>query len=457
MRIKSVVTEIFIDRMNTLGRLFFVSLLSEITCMDVLVPLSKMTPDPILYHHIIHPRQPQRLNLTKQFPLHTNKFYINAILGSNGDNPLLTHPYIILMNKDLPYGVSISLTEELSYGPQIDNTRVRYFMNRIERNIQISALEFSSQTFEVIDVDEPGFACTIKMYQKNSLATITMPLTRGMAYVTFEFVSATPHISTIHSIISVNGQNSGNITASRFEIVLNNGQTWLLYCLNDDITLYFSGNQLIGEKSVTNVLRLAKKQTDVIANAVLDAHVAIYPVGCQLQADVVGFQGSYMFNWRLKGDLNKTLLHFTFPHHRQILSFINSQITNVQAMSASKGLMIGYVGNTWILTETSLTNMGFLAPRPPSSQYNDVIIAQLKKDLGVETNLTLDDYYFSGKEFHKYVLLCLLAEYYQETVHLNRCLRILKTGFDVLIARKNANALRYDTTWSGLVSSAGLK
>ncbi|CAF4872354.1 unnamed protein product [Rotaria sp. Silwood1] len=175
------------------------------------------------------------------------------------------------MNKDLPYAVSISLTEEWSYGPQIDSTRVKYFVNRIVKNIQMSALEIPSQSFEVSDVDEPGFACTIKMYQQNSPAIITMPLIRGMAYATFEFVSATPRISTIHSMLTVNGRVSGNMTGKRFEIALNNNQTWLLYAIDSDITLNFNENQFVGIEPVTNVLHLAKKQAEASASAVLDA------------------------------------------------------------------------------------------------------------------------------------------------------------------------------------------
>ncbi|CAF4885028.1 unnamed protein product [Rotaria sp. Silwood1] len=100
--------------------------------------------------------------------------------------------------------------------------------------------------------------------------------------------------------------------------------------------------------------------------------------------------------------------------------------------------------------------MDFLAPRSPAPQYKDLIVAQLKKDLAIRANLTVSDYYFTGKEFHKYALLCLLAEYYRETVELDRCIKTVEAGFEILITRKNTNALRYDTTWFGLVSSAGL-
>ncbi|CAF2646360.1 unnamed protein product [Rotaria sp. Silwood2] len=339
------------------------------------------------------------------------------------------------MNLESPYGISISCTEQFALGPRIDSTRVKYFINIILKNIQVSATEFSSQKFEIIDVDDPGFALTLKMYQQNSQSSIIMPIVRGMTYVTFEFNSATPKISTVHAILSVNGQTSGKITGKRFEIVLNNDQTWLLYTLNGDITLEFRENQLFGTQAITNVLRLTKKQSDSYANSLLDSHVSVYPTGC---------------------DLTEKLLHYTLAHHRQVISTNSATATSVQSRSPSKGPMIGYIGNVWIMTENSLSTMGFLAPRAPAPEYEDYIVAQLKKDITNGVNLGVSDYYFTGKAFHKYALLCLLADYYKETLLLEQCIKTLENAFDVLITGKNANALRYDTTWSGLVSAAGL-
>ena len=429
--------------------------LSTVTGVDVLGPISTQALSSSLYPNIVHPKQPQRLNLPSKRALHTNKFYTNAILGS-GENPVITHPFVLLFNVQTPYGVSISQTESLAFGPQIDSTRVKYFINNILKNIQVSATEFTAHNMEVIDADEPGFSLTVRMRQANSPASITMPIVRGMAYVTLEFNAATPRIATVHAILSVNGQTSGRLTGRRFEIVLNNGQTWLLYALSNDLTLELRDNQLVGIQAITGVLRLTKKQSDGYANSLLDSHASVYPTGCQLRAAVTGSTGSYTFLWQRKGDITNNLLHYTFAHHRQVLSPASATATSVQAQSASKGTMVAYLGNVWLMNENSLSNMSFLAPRAPAPQYEDSIVAQLKRDIAAGANLVVTDYYFTGKEFHKYALLCLLADYYRETPLREQCLRTLENAFDVLLTGKNGNALRYDTTWSGLVSSSGL-
>jgi endo-1,3(4)-beta-glucanase len=429
--------------------------ISIVTSVDVLLPLSTSTPNSSFYPNIVHPRQPQRLSLSNKRALHTNKFYTNPLLGT-GENPILTHPFVLLMNAGAPYGVSVSCTEQLSFGPQIDSTRVKYFINVILKNLQVSATEFTAKNFEMIDADDPGFALTLRMRQQGSQASITMPIVRGMAYVTFEYNSATPRISTAHAILTVNGQASGRISAKRFEIVLNNGQTWILYTLNGDITLELRDNALFGTQAITNVLRVTKKQSDSYANTLLDSHVSVYPTGCQLRADVTDSKGTYTFLWQRKGDLTNTLLHYTFAHHRQSMATSSATSTSVLAQSASKGPMYGYLGNVWILNENSLSTMGFLAPRAPAPQYEDNIVAQLRKDITDGVNLGVSDYYFTGKAFHKYALLCLLADYYREAPLREKCIKTLESGFDVLITGKNPNALRYDTTWFGLVSAAGL-
>lgn len=442
--------------MFVLPSIAFVLTIGSVLATDVLLPISTSKPDSSFYQYINHPRPPQRLNLSSSRPLHTNKFYANAILGS-GFNPIITHPFIVLLNTEAPYGATISMTESLQLGPNIDQSRVKYFFNHIIRNIQVSATEFTSYNAELIEVDDPGFSATFRFRQPGSQATITMPVVRGMAYVTYEFNSATPKISTVHAVLSVNGQSTqSQYTGKKFEVVLNNGQTWWIYALNGDITLTYRDNQLIGTGPITNVLRFTKKQSDNIANNVLDTHASVYPTGCQLKADVDGLSGSYTFLWRRKGDITKTLLHFGFEHHRQVLDNGAVSSTTVQAQSASKGVMVGYLGNVWIMKEPSLSNMSYLAPRAPASQYEDAILSQLKKDIPAGANLVVSDYYFTGKEFHKYALLCLLADYYRETSLREQCLIKLEAGFDVLLKGQNGNALRYDTTWSGLISSSGL-
>jgi endo-1,3(4)-beta-glucanase len=434
---------------------FLVITISAVASIDVLLPLSTTTPNSSFYQNIVHPRQPQRLSLSNKRALHTNKFYSNAILGT-GENPVITHPFVILMSAKTPFGATVSFTEQMSLGSQIDSTRVKYFINSILENMRVSATEFTGQNFQVTDVDDPGFSLTIKMSQPGSQATVTMPVVRGMAYVTFEFNAATPRLSTVHSILSVNSQTSGRVTGKRFEISLNNGQIWILYALNGDITLEFRDKQLFGTQAITNVLRLTKKQSDTYANSLFDSHASVYPTGCQLRADVNGLKGTYTFVWQRKGDISTTLLHYGLQHHRQSITTASATATPVLAQSPTKGPMVGYLGNIWVLAEDSLSSMSFLAPRAPAPQFENHIVAQLISDINTGVNLGVSDYYFTGKAFHKYALLCLLADYYKETTLRAKCIQTLESAFDVLLTARNPNALRYDTTWFGLVSASGL-
>ena len=54
-----------------------------------------------------------------------------------------------------------------------------------------------------------------------------------MPYLTTVYTGLTPEVSTIHAILSINGASpNASITDSRFELVLNNGQTWCCTRLN---------------------------------------------------------------------------------------------------------------------------------------------------------------------------------------------------------------------------------
>ncbi|CAF3698040.1 unnamed protein product [Rotaria sp. Silwood1] len=113
--------------------------ISTVISIDVLVPISTTRPDSTFYPNIVHPRQPQRLKLSQKRPLHTNKFYTNPLLGP-GSNPIITHPFVLFMNLESPYGISISCTEQLSFGPHIDIVSLYIYDTIRDRSSSISLL-----------------------------------------------------------------------------------------------------------------------------------------------------------------------------------------------------------------------------------------------------------------------------------------------------------------------------
>jgi endoglucanase Acf2 len=101
---------LIITTMIYLWTLTFPITISIIKSIDILVSVSKKAPDASSYPHIRHPSEPQRLNLSHEWLLHTNKFYINSLLVE-GYNPIIINPFILLMNGEPSYGISVSFTE----------------------------------------------------------------------------------------------------------------------------------------------------------------------------------------------------------------------------------------------------------------------------------------------------------------------------------------------------------
>merc|ERR1712223_540646 len=59
-----------------------------------------------------------------------------------------------------------------------------------------------------------------------------VPVVRGMAHATALYEKLSPKV-TIPNMVTVNDQNSGTVSGSRFEIKLNNNQFWILYSSSD--------------------------------------------------------------------------------------------------------------------------------------------------------------------------------------------------------------------------------
>jgi endo-1,3(4)-beta-glucanase len=62
--------------------------------------------------------------------------------------------------------------------------------------------------------------------------------------LTAVYEDLTPQLSTIHAVLSVNGTNvNATMTGDRFELALNNGQTWILY--TSEVTTFIIANNTL--------------------------------------------------------------------------------------------------------------------------------------------------------------------------------------------------------------------
>ena len=173
----------------------------------------------------------------------------------------------------------------------------------------------------------------------SGLGSMHTDLVRGQAYMTMHYDGLTPRIGTVHAITGLNGGSaSQSVTDSRFEVQLNNGQTWVLYA-SSPITLSLSGGP---QASAPRSLRAAL--LDVAGESTLDAHAGRIPTGGTVGATAQSDVGTITFDWETTGA--GPLLMMALPHHLDVLQ--GASTTGV-VRNTIKGDMVGISGLTWTM------------------------------------------------------------------------------------------------------------
>eukprot|EP01130_Rhizamoeba_saxonica_P019302 TRINITY_DN993_c0_g1_i1.p1 TRINITY_DN993_c0_g1~~TRINITY_DN993_c0_g1_i1.p1 ORF type:complete len:722 (+),score=114.93 TRINITY_DN993_c0_g1_i1:404-2569(+) len=429
----------------------------------LLDPISTEEPDQSQFPRATHPFVPT-ISVDTSKPVPTNKFWNNFFLSDIG-SPVHVHPYVVTTLMQSPYGLAISHSfspdekgMDTSPARQEELTgRVEFYYNVISTDMGFTAVEFDTLPSREI-VTHDTFGCQLRIGTIGQ--GITFPIIRGMAYVTAIYEGTTPIIYTNAAFTKVNNQTTGTISGTKFVIHNSLNQIWVLYVLTpNDLTFTISNNQLIASEPYHGILRIAKlpndKQSD--AEIIYDSHYDSYPTGGELSLKMGMLsktKATYSFNWNKVG--KSTLLHFTFPHHQDIISS-KSGLTSLKLWSTTKGEMVAYIGNKWNLNEDDLTSIKWLPPRKPSK--SDQIIKQLETDINsmdVTANTVKGENYFGGKGVAKIALLCLLADHFELPDLLDTCLSKVKEGISPYVNGENINSLRYDTTYKGVIGHGGL-
>ena len=134
-----------------------------------------------------------------------------------------------------------------------------------------------------------------------------------------------------------------------------------------------------------------------------------------------------------------------------------------------KGVAKGVVGSVWELEEP-LSTMGFFAPQPledcPAS-WIESLASALEEDMTVEESGTnpeghlvdpkwIDPYGF-GKAVARVARLALIAEELGQEDQEKAALEAVEEALGPWFEGTNDDALVYDKTWGGIISSDGIK
>ena len=347
---------------------------------------SPLAPDEPPFKQLEHKVKPDgRWGAAGPRPYPTNAWWTNLVLGS-GKNLVNPMPYQV---KTLDDGVQISLSDKV--------VAEKYIFMAFVPNMIITAKEGMGSRF--LSAWDP--LSVTMAYDK-----VEFPFVRGSPYITAKFSGKTPVLASAHAVMSVNGQNIGSqVTGSKFEIKLNNGQHWMVYT-SSDVSFYINKDSLSASGPCIGTLRVACV-TQGQNSGDLDSYSGSVPVGGQVTADSSGDSATITFTWETEGSGDPLIM--ALPHHMDILQ---SPKTAGIKFNTIKGDMTAIVGSVWKMTE-KLTSIQWNSPRGVAPQYLNSVRDALKADIGIK--VVAQDPYFGGKEMGALGRLALIADELGET------------------------------------------
>ncbi|CAM6117378.1 unnamed protein product [Calypogeia fissa] len=363
-------------------------------------------------------------------PLPTNSAWLNFVLNQGSCVEYL-HPYMIQSS-------SGKLT--VCYptrGPNAD-----FIFQCFVANLSVSCQEEGQVSHVVSQYDD--LSVTLDFGSR-----LSVPLVRGSPYVTFIFKNGTPLLSTIHAVLELHS----NEDSTRHKLVMNNGQTWIIYCsspLQLDKNLNVGA---VGGQGFTGVMRIALiPDGGGRCSATLDRYSKCYPVAGMADLSVP-FQVKYV--WEKKGW--GELLMLSLPYHREILTSHSVQLPSLSYTSID-GPLQGVVGGTWILKEAHLSVNWYSSQGVGAEEARNDIVRALEVDVAALNPIFNPSTYFHGKALARAARLALIAEELGSPHLVEKVRAFLVDSITPWFRGTfSGNALVYDPKWGGLVSREGSK
>ena len=374
-----------------------------------------------------HPKPPSPFWGDLPGPYETNIWWLNLVLDG-GDQPVVTFPYTVNVDE---MGLHLCYPDK-----KVEQAVV--LMSFLDNWIVGATEDLGTRALSKRD----HFSATMK-YQNG----LEIPLVRGMPYATFKYTGLTPTLTTIHTILSVNGGTDGTATGTKFNIELDNGQRWIMYT-SSDITISWTGSIVSANSQFSGTMRIAV-MVEGVNETDLDTYSGKVPIGGSIVASNSGDSADVVINWETEG--TGDLLMVALPHHLDVLAV---QVTANYKLNGIRGDMTGIVGDSWLMSEP-LTDIDWFSPNGIDPSRAESIRAALNEDV-IGNDVVAGDPYFGGKQMAKLARLSLIAEELGEDSLAQQFRDKLQPVLESWLDGTNPDTLLYDTTWGGLVSTNGL-
>ena len=434
-------------------------------CTDINTPIATSAP-PAQFARRVHPLTPSGLSGSDlQKPIETNKWWGSAVIPGAEQGNLFSFPYTLWWSSSSPSGMNIMHTEasQRVFGP--GNPSQYYYSPVGIVSWNMGATEFDSNMKMTLDTPTQ-FSINVNLKPSSGSGLIKMPLVEGMAFITGVYSGLTPYLQTVGKAI-LSYQKYTSASSTKYKISFNDGTTWLIYAFpssGNTFALSQSGNSLVGNSKFTGYIQIAKIPiNDNTAESIYDTYAGTFVTGMSLFGSTSGSTGTYGYQFTTSGRSSTSVLHFALPHH--VASFdstTQSKATSIYLQSTTMGKMRAYTATKWTMTETLPTNILFLPGGTSVSTFSSKALSAIRAAasadvaIDVSSQTSLDSQYFAGKAMAKYAEICLVAsDILKDSSLTATCISKLKAAIGVFASNQQPVPLAYDTTWKGLVSTAG--
>ena len=401
------------------------------------------------FRQVVHQEPPNALWGTVIKPFPTGAFWTNLVI-KNGDGAIGVHPYGI---KTVDAGVQVS------YGASRRAVSPIAITDPFVADLQIGA----TQAFAGRGVESYDNGSVTVCYRTAINGKFRTYLVKGSPFITVVYENATPIItSALMKITNVDSRVVRGSAGVQYLVTLGNFQKWLVYC-SEPVALVWKDNSLYSPNALRGVIRVAilPVQNAESAFNVLLGYVQKYPTGAVM---TLGYPTGTLatVNWQFTVAGSGPLLMLALPHHMAVMVFpvdcdenrlVQAAYTPVWSI---KGKLKALVGERWTL-QYNIVSVGWnYALTDKLSTYQmDEIAKQLLIDVKLIIPGAADPYTF-GKELGRMARLAQIADNLGIADARQQALQAVETALSPWLQGLNPNALLYDKTYGGVITTNGL-
>lgn len=368
------------------------------------------------------------------YPYPTNSFWKNLLVGGSKVD---IKPYI---SDFLSTGIGICF-------PSSRSSSASGVTEGYAKNISVECTE----TPGVSKIQSYDDLTMTYRWEVDSTHKMVAPIVRGTVMFTMLYTALTPKFSTAHAITSVNGESiPGTHTGTKFKVVMNNGQTWIIYS-SSLISLTSATSSLTATGTFTGTIQVALLKSAGYETT-LDNHAGNYPTACSINHVVSGDTDTETWTWTKVG--GNFLWHPLMIHMALSVSPTLTGI-KMKRLWMDDSCEAFSVGTTQTFQQTLPT----IQEGYPNFDAGKVSAIQTAFNTDKTYNPGVsNDPYFGGKALNKLAELGFISAHSQIADSTSRAsiISTLKTSVVAWLDATNTNKIKYDSTWGGLCTTNGL-